>query len=142
MQSSESGFSLMEVIVATVIATIAVLGLAHTFGAGRAYIDRSETARDAQALVQRRLETLVLLGAKNPGAAELVVGGPNSVALAINAHVDGTQTTQVDWVDDPIDKTAATGDGNPNDYKRVTVTISWIQGGTTDQVVGSRVVLK
>jgi len=132
----------MEVIVATVIATIAVLGLAHTFGTGRGLIDRYETARDAQALIQRRLETLVMLGAKNPSAPELVVGAASSVAIAINPQVNGTQKTEVVWVDDPFDKTAGTGDGNPNDYKRVTVTISWTQGGSTDQVSGSRIVLK
>ena len=43
------GFSLIEVLVALVIAVIAILGLAHTFGAGRGLINRYDTAREALA---------------------------------------------------------------------------------------------
>src|SRR2546426_12733052 len=39
---TEQGFSLIEAVVATVIAALAVVGLAHTFGLGRAFINRFE----------------------------------------------------------------------------------------------------
>ena len=48
LRGSESGFSLMEAIVATAIAVIAVLGLAYSFGQGRAMIGRYEISRAAQ----------------------------------------------------------------------------------------------
>ena len=53
------GFSLMEVIVATLIATIAITGLAYTFGLGRSFIDRYELSRAALAAAQGKVEALM-----------------------------------------------------------------------------------
>ena len=39
-RGAQSGFTLVEAIVATTIATIAVVGLAYSFGTGRALVNR------------------------------------------------------------------------------------------------------
>ena len=48
----------MEVVVATVVAVVAVLALAYTFGTGRGLVNRYEAARVALAAAQRRMESL------------------------------------------------------------------------------------
>jgi prepilin-type N-terminal cleavage/methylation domain-containing protein len=127
----ERGFSLVEVIVASIVAVIAVMGLAHSFGMGRALIDRHESARDALALVQQRLEFLANVSSGNPDL-DFGTKGPN--VIQINDAVTGNETWTVQPVDDPVN-------GAGNDYKRITVTISWMTAGITDQIQLSRIVL-
>ena len=117
----DRGFSLTEVLIAMVVAVIAVLGLAHTFGSGRALITSYETARAASALVEGRVEALASLAARSPLDPALTVGthGPTSVALSNDQT--GSESWLVQWVDDPIN-------GSSNDYTRVTVTITWMDG--------------
>ena len=133
--SGERGFSLVEAIAATVITTIAVLGLAHTFGIGRSLIDRFAASRDAGAAVQRRMEILAMT---NPLSAELSPGvhpaAPTPIVL--NGNVPATEHWTVAWVDDVADNGG--GDPDPNDYKRVTVCIGWTQAGVSDTVRLSR----
>ena len=128
----QRGFSLMEVIVAMVIAVIAVLGLAHSFAAGRSLIDRYETARTALAYAQGRVETLAGLAAHQPGDASLATGwhGPTPVNLGSRT---GGERWFVEWKDDPVDKLGPL-DATPNDYKRVTMYVFWTQGSNTDTV--------
>lgn len=51
----------MEAIVATAISVVAILGLAHTFGIGRGFIDRFTVARAALGAVRGRMEALSVL---------------------------------------------------------------------------------
>src|SRR5262249_5885492 len=57
-EASEARFTLVEALVAAIIAVLAVVGLAHTFGLGRAFINRFEVARAALGAAQERLELL------------------------------------------------------------------------------------
>lgn len=122
--SDQRGFSLMEAVVATAIAVIAVLGLAHSFGMGRALIDRYEIGRVALGAAELRMERFASL----PSAS--VPTGADSVAFAYNSQTLGTERWSIEWVDDPYDGTGV-GDisGGPQDLKRVTVTIHWAQEG-------------
>lgn len=133
----QRGFSLMEVVVAMVIAVIAVLGLAHTFAAGRSLIDRYETARAALAYAEGRVETMagLSLPGHDPANPDLNTGwhGPVTVDLG---NRSGSEKWFVQWVDDPVDNTPA--DSNPQDYKRVTLYVMWTQGANTDTVSLSR----
>jgi hypothetical protein len=123
------------VIVATAIAIIAVLGLAHTFGIGRGLIDRFASARDATALAQRRLEMLSMQVQQNPNDPSLDPGTHGPTVVTLTGGVPGSEQWDVTWVDDALDGTGgADADGNPNDYKRVTVTVAWTQAGVTDHV--------
>ncbi len=123
---TERGFSLMEVIVATAIATIAVVGLAYTFGIGRSLINRYEIARAALAAAQNRLETLS-------------VAVPADPALLIGTHtnpftLDGQQIGVEHW---DVTLVGAT-DSSGTDLKLVTVTINWVQGTVQDNIQLSR----
>src|SRR6186997_61059 len=86
--ANERGFSLIEVIVATVIAVIAVVGLAHSFGVGRGLIDRHENARDALGLAQQRVEYLLN---RPPGHPDLAPGTHNLGTVPLNDAVNGTE---------------------------------------------------
>ena len=67
----ERGVGLMEVIVATIVAVVAILALAYTFGTGRGLVNRYEAARVALAAAQRRME---MLSAGPAGSADLQLG--------------------------------------------------------------------
>lgn len=127
----EAGFSLVEAIVATVIATIAVVGLAHTFGLGRSFINRFETARAALGVAQQRLE--VLQAGSDP-SSNLASGTLHFGPFNHGGHQIGTEEWVVSWYDDP-----ATPDST--DLKRVTVRVFWSQGTISDTVALTRLFL-
>src|SRR5262245_48296294 len=120
--TDERGFTLTEVLVAAVMATIAVLGLAHSFAMGRANLNRYATARAALALAQGRLEWLssAATPGHNPGSPDLTAG-THSVAVMLGP-VAATEQWVITWVNDPAD---GTPDSDPNDYKRATVNVMW-----------------
>jgi hypothetical protein len=112
----------MEVVVATVIAVIAVVALAYSFGSGRNLVNHYELARVALAAAQRRLE---LLGPLPATAAEFQVGrhpGSGTFDFQVDGHTLAHETWTVTAFDDP-----ANGTGPPNhlDLRQVTVTVSW-----------------
>src|SRR5215475_7321708 len=116
----QRGFSLIEVMVAAVVAVIAVLGLAFSFSAGRGLIDRFAVARDALEAAQSRLDSLAVEAVQDPAASDLTVGThvrPGNITL--NHNQTGTEQWTVVWVDDPVDNFPS--DPDPNDYKRATV---------------------
>jgi len=130
------GFSLIEVMVAAVIAVIAVVGLAFTFSSGRGLIDRYATARDALEAAERRLEVLAMKARKDPADPDLAAGSHGPFALTLNRNPTGAEFWNVAWVDDPVDD--AGGDAEPGDYKRVRVTVFWSQAGILDSMTLSR----
>ena len=136
---SERGFSLMEAIVATVIAVIAVLGLAYTFGQGRAMIGRFQISRAALAAAQERMELLAVTPASD---STLALGPGNSPGLhgrvfAIGGQPVGAVQWSVTAFDDPADGLAPT-DLNPFDLKQVTVTAKWTVGFSPGSVAITR----
>jgi type II secretory pathway pseudopilin PulG len=124
----------VEVVVATVVAVIAILALAYTFGTGRGLVNRYETARVALAAAQRRMEAL---SAGPATAADLQFGAhPSSGTHPV--QLDGTTVAAETWTvaayDDPADGIAA-GDV---DLKRVTVTVAWGGQGPSERIVLTR----
>jgi hypothetical protein len=107
----------MEVVVATVIAVIAVVALAYSFGAGRGLVNQYEVARIALAAAQRRMETLSTLPAT---AAELQIGAPHVGDVQVDGRTVARESWMVEDYDDPAD--GLLGDV---DLKKVTVTVSW-----------------
>jgi type II secretory pathway pseudopilin PulG len=131
---NQRGIGLMEVVVATVIAVIAVVALAYSFGMGRDLVNRFEIARVALAAAQRRMETL---SAGSPAGADLQVGShPSSGTDPV--QVDGRTVARESWrveaVDDPADGIHP-GD---IDLKKVTVTVSWGRAGPSETVTLTR----
>lgn len=127
--SDERGFSLMEVVVSTVIAVIAVAGLAHSFGIGRAMINRFEVSRAALSAVKARLE---ILSVSNPMSPDLTAGlhpDPSDPPILFH-HLGqdlGTESWTVENWDDPSIP------GSP-DMRRVTARIVLNEQGVTDTV--------
>jgi hypothetical protein len=120
----------MEAIVATVIATIAILGLAYSFGQGRSFIDRFEVARVALGVAQARMERLSFL----PLASDSLEVGAHPASpnpFVFDGRMLGTESWRVETADDPF--TAET-----DDMKRVTVTVTFATGSVGDSVVLKR----
>ncbi len=132
--SGERGIGLFEVIAGTLVATIAVIGLAYSFGIGRGLIDRYEVARVAMGEAQRVADSLVV----QPPTS--LVPGSYSQPFVVQGSAVGTTSWTISWVDDPADGLGS-DDPNPNDMKRVTVLISWRLGVSNDSLGLSRLVL-
>src|SRR4029077_10263860 len=94
----QRGFSLIEAVVATVIAVVAVIGMAHSFGMGRALISRYEIGRVALGTVQRRMEFYAM----RP-SVEIASPQSDSVAFVYDGKNIGWESWNVVWVDDPFD---------------------------------------
>lgn len=136
---AQGGFTLIEAIVATVIAVFAVIALAFTFSAGRGLVDRYAKARSGLAVAEQRMERLSILGFKDPGNSELTPGVHGPFPRMLDGNGTGIEQWTVTWVNDPADN--AGGDANPNDYKQVVVEVRWISGSVQDKVQLSRVIL-
>ncbi len=128
----ESGFSLMEAIVATVIAVLAVVALAYTFGYGRAFINGFEVRRVAEGAAQAYMDSLGTLPVTSTG---LTLGAHPAAPdpFVCNGRALGT----ISW------RVSAPSDVPPgviNSLHEVTVTVAWTQGGISDSVAFTRVV--
>ena len=116
--------------VATVIATVAVIGLAYSFSLGRSFIDRFEVARAALNIAQQRLE--LMHGNLDPEAwADSLHQRP----FNYSGREIGLEEWTVSWYDDPGTSTTT------QDLKRVTVSVSWSMGGQADTVSLNRLFL-
>lgn len=115
----EQGFSLVEAVTATVIAVLAVLGLAYTFSVGRSQVDRYEVARAALGAAENRMERLLLLADRTPTADSVTVGYSSpSFPFSYAGAPMGTLWWHVDAYDDP------NVPGNP-DLRRLVVCVRW-----------------
>jgi hypothetical protein len=134
LPSGERGVGLMEVVVATVIAVIAVVALAYSFGAGRGLVTRYEIARVALAAAQRRME---MLSALPDTATALQIGrhpGSGTYAVQVDGRTVVVESWRVDAYDDPANGTHA----GSIDLKKVTATVSWGQLGPNETITLTR----
>src|SRR5262249_7513644 len=90
--SDAGGFSLIQGIVAVVIAAIAVIGLAHSFGIGRGLIDRFESARDGLGVAQQEMEILSMIRLDSDS---LDAGAASRVHGPFNVPLNGSQTARI-----------------------------------------------
>lgn len=121
--TNQHGFSLIEALTATVIAVLAVLGLAYTFGVGSGLISRFEVARVALGQAEGRMERLLLLADAEPASDSLVVGYSSPTAPFACAGVTvGSMGWRVESYDDP-DIPGST------DLRRVVVCVRWNTSG-------------
>ena len=116
--------------VATVIATVAVLGLAYTFSLGRGFINRFEIARAALNAAESRLDQLH----DNLDSPDFSTDSTHVRPFNHAGREVGLEEWNVTWFDDP-----ATFDSQ--DLKRVQVVVSWRLGGIPDTVRLSRLFL-
>lgn len=125
---NERGFSLMEAIIATVIAVIAVVGIAYTFGIGRGQVDRYAVARAALGVGKAQMERLVQLSLGAPASDSLAIGYVSAPSpLVVNGATVGAIQWRVVAVDSPLLQDSP-------DFRRVTVSVSWINGARQDSL--------
>lgn len=115
----------MEAIVATAVASIAVLGLAYTFGIGRGTVNRYEVARAALGVAQDRLELCSAL----PLASDSLVAG--YVSPAFPFVYDGTNYGDYSWAVAGFDHPGIPG---TIDLKKLVVTVRFRNGAGTDSL--------
>jgi len=108
--------SLVEVIASTVIAAIAVAGLAHSFGVGRAQIERFAVARAALAAAEQRMEALSRLPLSH---ADMAFGVHTSTFL-----IDGAGIGNVQWTVTPVPKSWGV---YSDQLTRIDVEVTWNQ---------------
>lgn len=127
----------MEVIVATVIATIAVVGLAYTFGLGRGFINRFEVGRAAMAAAQGQIE---LISTTPLGDSLVRIDELHQSYFLMGGIPRGTQQWMIHWRDDPADGSSASLpiDRDTSDLRCATVTILFKEGSVQDSVQLSR----
>ena len=125
---NERGVSLIEAVAASVIAAIAVIGLAYSFGLGRANINRFELARAAFATAQARLD---ILHSDPKIGFEFSMDSLHVRPFNHAGRDVGSETWMVTWYDDPLTRTE-------NDLRKVTVKVGWQLGATTDTVSMTR----
>jgi len=125
---NENGFTLVEAMVAAVIAVLAAVGLAYSFGLGRSFINRFEVGRAALGVAQQRLEVLHTLPASAP---EFDTDSTHYRSFYHGGSPAGLESWEVTWYNDPTTTRA-------NDLKLVTVTVSWRIGALADSISLSR----
>jgi type II secretory pathway pseudopilin PulG len=132
---SQRGLTLVETMVATIVAVLAVVGLAYSFGVGRGLIDRYQVARQGMAQAQMVVDSLI-----NVPRLNLANGVQPFWVENLQA---GTTAWTLSWVDDPVDRLASSfpADPNPNDLMRVSVEVRWSLGGSSDTLRMSRLLL-
>jgi len=120
MRHLERGTSLVEALVATVVAVVAALAMVFALVSGSTAIRSMRIERGASFVAQKQMETLL---SKPTSDASLTIGdhGPQTATLP---YVSGQTTWNVSWMDDALDGTGGS-DSNPQDYKKLVVTISW-----------------
>lgn len=119
----------MEAIVASVIAVIAILGMAYSFGLGRGLVFRYEIARAALGVAQTRMEMLTTLP-KSSDSLDVGYASPAAV-FAYEGQNAGTEVWRVTAHDDP------TLPGSTN-LRRVEVVVRWEAGGLSDSLALDR----
>lgn len=125
----------MEVIVATIIAVIAIVALAYSFGAGRGLVDRFEIARVALAAAQRRMETL---SAGPLAASDLQIGAHPGSGAWLDVQVDGRTVARESWTVEPFDDPSNGLHAGAADLRRVTVHVAWGQAGPNETIALTR----
>lgn len=152
--NEERGFTIVECIVA---ATILLTGILGTMAMLDTASKRSRGAGDRQkavAVAREVLEVAKSIPYRDAAPDTIVALLRNDSTIAGSSGSpwqidrDGTRytvTTDVCWIDEPADKlgprsagnfcsgsgSGGTGDSNPIDFKRVTVTVSWRDGAGT-----------
>src|SRR6185436_12783523 len=112
-----------EVMAGTLVATLAVLGLAYSFGIGRGLIDRYAVARQAMGRAELVVDSLVTVAPPSLASGSQPFWVDRSfLASPVQA---GATTWTITNVDDPIDRLAGSTppDTRPIDMKRIVVMV-------------------
>jgi len=115
----------MEAMTGATITVIAVLGLAYSFGVGRALVNRYEVARAALGEASAQLEALQLVPPSDPTKAFGYVSPPSPF------RYEGATLGSSSWRVLAYDEPSLPG---TQDLKRIIVTVTWRNNAQTDSV--------
>jgi hypothetical protein len=123
----------MEAIVGAVIAVLAVVGIAYTFGLGRGLVFRYETARAALGVAQSRLEFLSTL----PSTSDSLRAG---YASATTPFIHEGRTAGSEWWQvSSYNESVVSGPGTVVvRLRRVVVSVRWTSGSLADSLTLER----
>lgn len=134
--SRMSGFTLIEAAVFLFIFSLVSMTFYEAWNLGMQHIMNSKYRLGATAIATEQMEIIRSLIFDNIGTTSGIPHGTLSQDQSITANTTTYNVhTVVQFVDDPTDGTAALGtDFAPNDYKKVTLTVSWGSGASYEQV--------
>ncbi|MFA6254730.1 MAG: hypothetical protein WC675_01700 [Patescibacteria group bacterium] len=121
------GFSLIEVVFATLILATAGVGVLSMFGFGLKVIAEIKSKTGAITVANEIIEMIHNLPYNQVGTVGGLISGPVPQEDTINLNgVEYAVSTSVDYIDDPFDGTVALGtDELGNDYKKIRVAVAW-----------------
>ena len=141
---NKKGFTIIEALTAVFLVVIITLAFYSTFTGGMNYIIEAKNRLGAVALANEKMEIIRNLdynniGTKTPdGQGGYSYGIPAGDILQQETVAANTKTyyvfTFIQYVDDPTDGTFPT-DTIPNDYKRVSVKVAWVNDIATNEAV-------
>ena len=124
----QAGLSLIEAIAGTVIAVLAVVGLAYSFATARGMVERYRIARLALGEAESRMEKLSSVRRNHP---DLDLGDHGPIPVPVAGQALCEESWKVEPYDDPANGTSS----GSVDMKKVTVTVTWGQPVTPAQTV-------
>lgn len=127
----ESGFMLTELLVAAALLTVGVLSVLVVFSSTINTSRRGRVRAQADTVAMEKLESARAVSYDNVTQTYLQT---NLGTTAVRGGFNFTITYGVVFVDDPSDGTGA-ADSNPNDYKKVTITVAWTTPIPADSVI-------
>ena len=131
-----SGFTLIEAMVVLFVVSLITLTFYETWNLGTKHIANAKYRLGATALANQQMEIIRSLIFDDIGTVSGIPSG--TLAQDQTLHVNNTVYdvhTVVQFVDDPTDGTLSLGsDLAPNDYKKVTITVSWGDASDSETV--------
>lgn len=114
----KKGLTIIEVMVAILIISLAFLAMMRMFSVATMLGHQGDNLSVALSLARTRVEEV-----RNIDYDDLEVGETDVSLTPPPIPPETHQITKVEWVNDP--------DGSGNDYKKVTVTITWYEYNRT-----------
>lgn len=134
----QKGFTLVEALLVIFIFSLITITFYRTYTIGTKYVVDSKNRLGAISIANEKMEIIRNLKYENIGTTPKgsVSGNiPSEETVAENAGKYFVQTT-VEYVDDSLDGIALADTNNaPEDYKKVTVKVSWNNGSENVQLI-------
>lgn len=128
MKNSQKGLSLIELVVAIAIFSIAFFGLFGVLNSSMAVIAKNKARLGAMALAEEQIEYARSLPFASVGAINGNPVGilPQNETISLNG-ITYQRRNAIFWIDDPADGSALLGNEQLSsmDYKRIKVEVSW-----------------